>query len=148
MVRKPLIYFTALSPLALLIACSSSRFGSGVEVESVMSVQEQAQEAIEQTPLVFEVEVSSDVEAWERALYFFKSYSKDQVKVLGTSLKSIPSPDSRFVYEVVKSRGNVGFTYSVRCAEKSLEVTPDSTLNAKNLARFIKEGTYELSLVK
>lgn len=125
----------------------------GLEVAA--TTKDQAREEILKTPTVFSISFEDDVHSWERARFFLENYTGAQsghtsavTKVVGArwSLESNPGL-AGYRYEVAKDVGNTGFTYHVGCIPGPNGDVSQAALNAANLARFIRDGKLEMSLL-
>jgi hypothetical protein len=92
--------------------------------------------------------------AWERARFFFEKYvareeSRAPVvsKVIGTRWALTNGKNGPYVYEVWKDSVSKGFKYTVRCTAQNGGQVQEAQMNAGNLARFIREGKLEVSLL-
>jgi hypothetical protein len=155
----------ALVTLTFLTGCSSipeARPGSiasiikanqeGLEVEQ--TVDEQARAAVLGSPKTFVVSLDDDRMAWERARFFFEKYVTHEQsaapvisKVIGARWALTNGKSGRYTYEVWKDSVANGFKYTVRCAAQNGGQAQEAQLNAGNLARFIREGKLEVSLL-
>jgi len=146
--------------LTLLSACSSSvkpRTPHTLQYELV-SPQEQSLEALRAAELRFNVDMGEDQAAWTRANYFFdkyahsKSVSEELAPVWKTRISSAGGGGAKYLYKVEKILAKEGFNYSVSCNINPSGKPPGSPgaadLNARNLARFIREGRLELDLLE
>ena len=126
----------------------------GLEVEA--TPQDQARDEVLSMPTEFDVSIDQDRYAWERARFFLENYSGEGseshnavVKVVGSrrGLGSVRSPSSQYEYEVFKDFHSGGYRYSVNCVARSGGESQQAILNAGNLARFIRDGKLEVSLL-
>jgi hypothetical protein len=126
----------------------------GLEVEA--TPQDQAREEVLSMPTEFEVSLEQDRYAWERARFFLENYSGTEgephnavVKVVGSrrGLGSAPSTSTEYAYEVFKDFYAGGYRYSVQCVAGPSGQSQQAALNAGNLARFIRDGKLEVSLL-
>jgi hypothetical protein len=132
----------------------------GLEVAA--TTEDQARDEVLATPTVFRVAFEDDVYSWERARFFLENYvgasnghSSAVTKVVGSrwSLESNPGL-AGYQYEVAKDLGDGGFTYRVTCAPATSNGAQgagdpaQAALNAGNLARFIRDGKLEVSLLQ
>lgn len=119
-----------------------------VEVETI---EEQALNAVQASPVDFTVDFSKNSEVWERSKLFFLQYTKGaakgEVRNSGIYLTNENSRD-RFLYTITQSPGSNGMSYSVKCAERGRGDTDDAAINARNAARFIRDGKLELKLLR
>jgi hypothetical protein len=125
----------------------------GLEVSA--TPEEQARQEVLITPTVFSVPFADDPYSWERARFFLENYVGGEsrhasavTKVVGDrwSLASNPAVQ-QYSYEVSKDAGEGGFTYQVSCVAGVGGDVGQAGLNAGNLARFIREGKLEVSLL-
>jgi hypothetical protein len=122
------------------------------EVE-VLTIEQQALDAVEQTPTDFTLNYQEDDVAWERAHLFFKTYTNGSVEdpvdypSPGSMLRSKSHSAEKFAYQIDHIMKDGGYRYVVRCssAKGSRE---SAERNAKNVARFIREGNLELSFLE
>jgi hypothetical protein len=126
----------------------------GLEVAA--TTEDQARDEVLATPTVFNVSFEDDVYSWERARFFLENYvgassghSSAVTKVVGSrwSLESNPALET-YRYEVSKDSGDGGFTYRVMCVAGGVGTQAQAALNAGNLARFIRDGKLEISLLQ
>ncbi len=125
----------------------------GLEVSA--TPEDQARQEVLSTPTVFLVPFADDPYSWERARFFLENYvggaaghASAVTKVVGDrwSLASNPTVQ-HYSYEVAKDAGEAGFTYQVSCVAGVGGDSGQAGLNAGNLARFIREGKLEVSLL-
>jgi hypothetical protein len=126
----------------------------GLEVAA--TPEDQARDEVLATPTVFHVPFEQDVYSWERARFFLENYvgasaghTSAVTKVVGSrwSLESNPALE-RYRYEVSKDSADAGFTYRVVCMAGGAGDPAQAALNAGNLARFIRDGKLEVSLLR
>jgi hypothetical protein len=126
----------------------------GLEVAA--TTEDQAREAVLTTPTVFNVAFEDDVYSWERARFFLENYvgaasghSSAVTKVVGSrwSLESNPGLEG-YQYQVAKDLVDGGFTYRITCVPSGSGEPSQAALNAGNLARFIRDGKLEISLLQ
>jgi hypothetical protein len=122
----------------------------------IIGVEEQALSAIAVAPLSFSLSSEDEKHAWIRALLFFKKYtSKMDLRALGgvrprQLVTSAASIEDLYLYSVEKSVGKNGnIDFLVACKPQSRESASISGAerNARNLARFIRDGILEESLI-
>jgi hypothetical protein len=125
----------------------------GLEVAETS--REQARQEILETPTSFDVQFEDDRNSWDRARFFLENYiglpaghSSVVTRVVGSrwSLASNPA-QAAYAYEVAKDTTRTGFTYSVSCSPGAGGTLSEAALNAANLARFIRDGKLEMSLL-
>lgn len=125
----------------------------GLEVAETS--RDQARQEILETPTSFDVQFEDDRNSWDRARFFLENYiglpadhSSVVTRVVGTrwSLASNPA-QAAYAYEVAKDTTRTGFTYYVTCTPGAGGSPSEAALNAANLARFIRDGKLEMSLL-
>ncbi len=125
----------------------------GLEVSATLV--EQARQEVLSTPTVFNVPFADDQYSWERARFFLENYAgggaghaSAVMKVVADrwSLASNPAA-AQYNYEVTKDAIVSGFAYQVSCVAGVGGESSQAELNAGNLARFIREGRLEVSLL-
>lgn len=126
----------------------------GLEVAA--TTEDQARNEVLSTPTVFSISLEEDAYSWERARFFLENYvggssghTSAVTKVVGSrwSLESNPALES-YRYEVSKDSVDAGFTYRVECVAGGAGDPAQAALNAGNLARFIRDGKLEVSLLQ
>ncbi len=138
-------------------ACSSEKAGRvppKLDFE-VVSPQEQAIQVIDLTPQSFVVPFSVEALSWERARLFFAKYTKDplitELDKSGENLElRAPTAELGYSFSVTRMLEQGGYRYKVYCLPNLSKPEATSLLatrNAKNLARFIKDGELEVSLL-
>lgn len=155
-----------LSITIVLSGCGSStqQHGSIADVvgatalglEVAETTQDQARNEVLSTPTEFDLTIEQDRYSWERARFFLENYVQAAqapvipvTKVIGSrwALSSPPSSD-QYVYEVWREAIPDGFHYSVKClASSDIADQSQALLNAANLARFVRDGKLEVSLL-
>ena len=124
-----------------------------VEVETI---KDQALKEIQSTPTDFFITTSENMEAWERARLFFANYLglnslNSAEAIVGNTyvLTNRHLAPKSYFYEIRKQPFGEGFNYSVQCTAKTSKAHASlAKRNAQNVARFIKDGTLELSLLE
>ncbi len=135
----------------LIVGCASSisapKSNSSPAVD-VITVQDQALLDIQSAPTDFTVDFSDSQYAWQRARMFFNQYTTGAA-VSDSKLSNVKSEHDLYFYEVRRALVNGGYRYSVQSVPRSKSASSNMLAfqNAKNLARFIKEGTLEVSLL-
>jgi hypothetical protein len=156
--------FSSLALVLLLSGCSAPkpRPGSiasiikadqdGLEVEQ--TVDDQARVAVMASPRTFVIAFDDDRMAWERARFFFEKYVNRNgaqapviSKVIGSRWALTNGKEGQYSYEVWKDSVAQGFKYTVRCTAQQGGQVQEAHLHAGNLARFIREGKLEVSLL-
>lgn len=153
----------------LLLACASvsacapavfthSRASVAYEFEHI-GPKQQAIEAVNATPTQFVVEFPNDPTSWERAFIFFNKYTERQSiyesdkPVWNSKISNDNAPADSFYYEVTRRLESNGFRYNISCTtnpkhmNSGINSQDQAQLNARNLARFIRDGTLEVSLL-
>ena len=128
--------------------CIKRPFGdSDVEVSTV---EDQALEDVSKSSTDFMIDFYQNSVAWERAQSFFDYYLK-QPGILRTHslISNANIPGGPFEYTVTRQPGVKGVYYSVKCVPSPFNSAkvPNAIRNARNFARFIKDGTLERSLL-
>ena len=125
----------------------------GLEVAETS--RDQARQEILETPTTFDIQFEDDRNSWDRARFFLENYiglpagtSSVVTRVVGVrwSLASNPA-QAAYSYEVAKDATRAGFTYYVSCTPGATGNSSQAALNAANLARFIRDGKLEMSLL-
>lgn len=121
-----------------------------VEIESV---EQQAFGAVSSTPLEFLVPLKDADEAWGRAKLFFSQYTSAEglTRELGPRTSEVSTENETtdpYRYTVLRLITPNGYRFSVKCAPNGGKSTTElAEQNGRNLARFIREGTLEVSLL-
>ncbi|MFN4896457.1 MAG: hypothetical protein ACK5GN_02175 [Pseudomonadota bacterium] len=143
------VYPRAPGSIAAVVQASSHN------LEVSATPEDQARQEVAATPTVFTVAFADDPYSWERARFFLENYtgggSGHASAVMGIagdrwSLSSNPAAQ-QYRYEVSKDAGEGEFTYHVSCLPGVGGDPAQAALNAGNLARFIRDGTLEVSLL-
>ncbi len=125
------------------------------DLEVSATPEEQARQEVVETPTVFNVPFADDPHSWERARFFLENYLGGEsghasavMRVVGDRWSLVSNPGVQpYSYEVAKDVGDGGFTYQVSCTSGVGGDPSQAALNAGNLARFIREGKLEVSLL-
>ena len=127
----------------LFAGCSASETGSGSV--SYQSKQDFVKETVLAYPTSVKIPLTEIITVKERLQYFFQNELKTKLQTTPTGF-SVST--GRFLYRIMiaspDSEGNV--IYSVVCAPRSEHDSAGALLNAKNIARFIRDGTIEKTL--
>ena len=124
-------------------------------LETEATTVDMAREEILKSPTDFDVSIEEDRYSWERTHFFLEHYVDPHnapirpiTKVVGSrwGLAS-PPVQGGYVYEVWRETIPDGFHYSVRCVAAPEASKDQAALNAGNLARFIRDGKLEVSLL-
>lgn len=121
-----------------------------IEIETV---EQQARQAVAAAPLEFTVPLRESDEAWARAVIFFSQYTSaaGRVREAGSRVLVISTESDSadpYRYSVRREITPNGYLFSVICVPNGDSATPElAERNGRNLARFIGEGTLEVSLL-
>ncbi|MBX7144965.1 MAG: hypothetical protein K1X79_10975 [Oligoflexia bacterium] len=144
--------------LCILVGgCSSATPASpkppGLEFE-IVSPEEQVAQSLAETPKHFIVEYTEAQHAAERVEYFFQNYTsgfkqiQDQGPSAATIITNRAEASGGYQYTVERTVTAQGFQYIVNCEASGPGAQPAAAdRNARNLARFIREGQLEISLI-
>lgn len=154
-----------------VIACSACGSGSlGTSRGSIaavvganehqLEVAETSRELVKReildAPRSFEVSLADDAYSWDRARFFLENYAHTSstgrsavIKINGSqwALASHPASEE-YRYEVVKELTAGRYVYTVSCRAGSGGDQRQARLNEGNLARFVRDGQLEVSLLK
>ena len=139
-----------------LLACAPvldlGRTRIPTENVQVVSVEDQALAAVDEVPLAFTVSYENEAAAWQRAITFFKLYLKEEgsapFSLHDDLIFNQASPGVRYAYRVEHRAGPQGFAFNVACQPAGAGADAiHAEQNARNLARFVRDGTLELSLL-
>lgn len=159
----PLLLFAAFIQ-SILIGCgasSSTRHYGELEVASVVSPKEQAIEEIQNTPKEFVVDHSEALITEQRLNIFLSQYLPNESHGIPANSADVVSRkaafggpmvhvarSSNFLYTITQSFTQDGLRYQVKCASVAAgKGKIEADLNARNLARFIKDGMLEVSVL-
>lgn len=113
----------------------------------VVTVEEQALEDVMASPRFFTVPLKGDFDAWRRASLFFNMYLNEASSIPFDADRIVSSrrKGAQYVYEVKRKNLKNGVKYQVFCYPVTISAEKASLAdrNARNLARFIREGTLE-----
>lgn len=139
--------------VGIVLACSScSVLGVGTNRKvafDTISSQEETLIQIQNSPTHFSLSIEENEAAWERARFFLEQYAgKGKISSEHSSDRDVMTKigSSGFRYQMVRQfeKGKVG--YQVFCTPKdSKRSNAEALLNAKNVARFVREGELEIS---
>jgi hypothetical protein len=144
--------------LILLTGCSVGSNGHSKSVYAgdsdsydVLSISEQLTRELENYPTKFILPVDEGKPSLERTFFFFKNYTSSfspHNPSTTSRMINFSNDNSRdkILYRVSRVLTKQGFRYTVSASD--LGNPQKSAICAANLARFIKEGKVELSLVK
>lgn len=161
--RKTLL----LLPVVSVFGCTPSGSSRSVDPHrdkehyQVVTIEEQAAESVVRSATQFTLPRSREYESWSRARVFFATYIKQRPasieRLPGSGLRIQNSDRSldEFLYSIEKYTAHNSVTYFVRCKpaqrisdpQKLYALRNRAHQNAKNVARFIREGQLELSLL-
>ena len=136
--------------MAALIGASNHK------LEIAETSRESAKREVLQAPRTFAVSKSDDSYTWDRARFFIENYSDVPggqraavVRIVGDQWALVSHPSSTgYHYEVKREPSADRFIYTVSCAADSFGNQTQADLNEGNLARFVREGQLEVSLLK
>jgi len=116
----------------------------------VVTIEDQARDAVAAVPTEFLLVAPESGLAWSRARDFFGLYAKSRLAVDSETLLSDRGRASgRFFYEIERSPTARGTRFSVRCFPvQGNAIVSSSIQNARNVARFLRDGVLELSLLE
>lgn len=126
-----------------------------VEYELITS-EEQSLSDIAAVPLSFTLASEHQKHAWVRALLFFKKYTdRMDLKSQGGThprehVTNSGSAKATYVYKVEKTpgrKGSANFVVSCTPSQRTAASLAGAERNARNLARFIRDGILEEDLV-
>ena len=141
---------------------SLSALGVPVSKQStfeLVSIEDQAKDAVKSADTEFRVSIAEQEAAWDRAMLFFNQYviqfkpGAESLPGSGNKLSNVSSKTDQYHYSVERYVNNFGSVFLVSCRPNRSLVGLDRSSrqlaqrNAQNLARFIKEGQLELSLL-
>lgn len=148
-----------LSPLLVLsLVLSSGCVGKGgisgdqafQELEVVTSLDQVLSE-VKNTPTRFSLGIPDSTYGWERAQLFFKEHtSRSNFSAGKDNLIILTNPKDKdpISYRVEKRDIKHGIEFFVSCKSGSHSLPPEKiSLACRNLARFIREGRLEESLI-
>lgn len=119
----------------------------------VETVEDQALAAVEATAPDFVVPLSESEDAWARAHLFITQYAAGDgvardAGPSGMVLSNESNTAERFTYRIERRFEPRGYRFSVTCAPRATSGSRAAAdINARNAARFIREGTLEVSLL-
>jgi len=118
-----------------------------------VTMEEALREEVANSPVSFVLNHYESNYAWERAKIFFKEHTtgflgERKVSPDKLLLSNIESAKDKYVYEVERSRSAEGFRYHITCFSNEFAGLDQSQVNARNLARFIRMGQLERSLLE
>ena len=136
--------------LPLVSACSSTTATKkNYEIE-VVTAEQLIDEEIAKANTEFMVPFSDDEIAWSRTRIFFERYlngEPGEFTINRNRAQNKPTESARFYYSVSREPLDDGMQYHVSCNPVQPTDRVYADRNAKNLARFISEGTLELTLL-
>ena len=124
-----------------------------LEVEA--TTEDQAREEVLKAPTEFDVTIEEDRYSWERTNLFLENYADPEkaplrpiTKVVGSRWGvATPPVQGGYIYEVWRESIPDGYHYSIQCLDSGEGTKEQAALNAANLARFVREGKLEVSLL-
>ena len=161
-VRKPVRTAATGSAVLLLAAATIGTTGCAgtttvpagprYEVE-IETVEDQARAAVDETPLEFTVPLMEADEAWARARLFISEYTSGdgtprEVSPRHAFVTNEGQGTDRFTYRIDRTVTPRGYAFVVACRPREQGVLqPLAEHNGRNIARFIRVGTLEVSLL-
>lgn len=156
----PAFRFLVLSA-AFFCGCSSAPPRPELEIVrdpmdlEVVTLEDQMLSNVMESATKFIVDPLEDAYSWERAILFFKHYTaaalpQEEPRDDSTAIISnAESAGDKYLYLVRRSWvPGAGYSYEVECIPRlSQSYNVLSQRNARNLSRFIRDGTLELSLL-
>jgi|GEM_PF-4646490 len=155
---KALFSFTAVLGLFLCTGCSTTNSNPEPQREyELITAQDQLVEDVRNTPKEFIVPYTQEQAAWDRVLYFFSQYaglktpfitslSSNIVQITNRHDKSASVP--AYFYMIEKFPVAQGVKFRVHCFPNGDRGSRDlAETNARNVARFVKEGRLERSIL-
>jgi len=139
-------HFTATVVFGSLLAFSACSNAHRPQIE-VVTVEQQALEEVEAISPSFFLNRTEDRDAWNRARFFFQTYTYGEPKLTSELFETNRDPQNKYLYRLTRSKTPQGIHYVVVCSSGAGEPTAEAMRNAKNLARFIKHGALEMSLL-
>lgn len=137
-----------------LSACGSQAPQVQPQLEfEVISPEEQVAQSLAETPKSFVVQYSEAQHTEERLAYFFRNYTAgaqetdEQGPSSATVITNKIDSNTNFLYTIERTVNASGYQYIVHCEGLSNEFQPAADRNARNLARFLREGQLEVSLL-
>ena len=129
----------------------------GISMEVAASVDQQAAQEIGAFPAQFIIPIDEEPVVWSRAKLFLEKFLPTTgvttpviMKVVGKRwvLASNSKIPGGYGYEISRDELPGSYRLSVKCVPKSKEFSQQAAeMNAKNVARFLKEGRLEVSLL-
>lgn len=127
------------------------------QIVGVETVEDQARTAVVASATDFILPSSQAAVAWERGLMFFRQYTSrfdTVVSAAGSAglskleLSNRRAADDVYVYTLKKRETGNGVRFIIECGPRDSRASPAlAQMNGRNLARFVREGTLELSLL-
>ena len=107
---------------------------------------------IQSAPTRFFIDVENNSAAWERARFFLSQYTgpgRVEIQSSADREQLAKLSNTGFRYQIARVFERGGAQYQIICTPKnSGTANNDALLNAKNLARFVREGELDLGLIK
>lgn len=137
--------------LVAVVACLNLTACSTAGNITYQNQKEVLQETVSNYPSRVEVEFLEARMADDRINYLLKNELSLTVQKSGPNsegVKSWISGTENYVIRIAKKTSNQGVHYSVDVSPRTAEYATQAELNASNIARFIKQGTFEKTLFK
>ena len=155
MARK-LMRWLVIAIVAMTVAACSGQPRQRPSFEAI-DPREDLIDVLGVVPTDFKVEPGDDAHSWERVLFFFKKHagkfrlSQDSDEQWSYQISSAAAQDDALHFSVRKRFYRGTYLYKVICqpnpaASRKMSIEM-AMLNARNLARFIREGKLEASLL-
>lgn len=138
--------------LLITLGCSNQARNSAqrVQVEHD-SVTEIALQEVMATPTEFFIPVEEDRFAWGRARMFFEQKEGAKPSIISTpshtEVSNSNTKGDKYLYRVIRQPAAGGFQYTVTCRPRLATGANLCKRNAKNVARFVKDGSLERTLL-
>ena len=138
--------------LPFLAACASNENKSATPspLLEVITAEEELLASVAAHPTSFTIPFEQDPQSWMRATTFFKFYLKESVpKGAVNKLTNWNNTQAPYRYSITKNPTSGGYSYHIACtANPTQGGRPEAQQrNAQNVARFIREGVLELSIL-
>ena len=136
---------------SLLFSCATQKQSAApVRKMDLDTMQRQLATDIETAPTRFRIPLEDDRQAWSRAILFFKMYVNSPREVVHGAragsdfITNVGVAAERFQYTISRAPDQAGYRYTIEC-QTSPAQRAQCQKNARNVARFIREGQLELS---
>ncbi|MEZ4755149.1 MAG: hypothetical protein R3A13_12770 [Bdellovibrionota bacterium] len=141
-----------LGAVLILSGCAGMKSTPKYEYELV-NTDQIAIEEIQASPTAFTLNNFAGKQAWERARLFLDKYvTGTKYSVVASGQDSVERLESKadrslnYKYRVERLKKGEDYQYTINCVPLTAKGTNNAAkLNAKNLSRFLKDGTLEVS---